>query len=117
MPRSAFPAAIAFFLAACSSSAPSKIPGAPSRAPDDSYETDGGFAWRVLIWKCDAKNERITLIQACGEGLTGCGAWKIDRTLCPLDAAGRDATRTWMERDVESHGAGKHPIPPCSGWR
>ena len=103
-------------LVACSSKAPSKIAGAPTRAPDDSYETDGGLAWRVLVWKCDARNERITMIQTCGEGLTGCGAWTLDRTLCPLDAAGRDATRTSTERDVESRGAGRHPIPAGSGW-
>jgi hypothetical protein len=108
---------IALVVVACSSPAPSKITGAPTRAPDDSYETDGGLAWRVLVWKCDARNERITMIQECGEGLTGCGAWKLDRTLCPLDPPGRDATRTSMESDVESRGKARHPIPPGYGWR
>ena len=113
-----FALANALALVACSSGPPSKIAGAPTRAPDDSYETDGGLAWRVLVWKCDARNERVTMIQECGEGLTGCGAWKLDRTLCPLDPAGRDATRTSMERDVEAHGAGRHPIPGSGyGWR
>jgi hypothetical protein len=112
-----FALAAALALMACSSKAPSKIAGAPSRVPDDSYETDGGLAWRVLVWKCDATNERVTMIQECGEGLTGCEAWKLDRTLCPLLPADRDATRTSMEREVESRGKGRHPIPAGYGWR
>lgn len=101
----------------CSSKAPSKTAGAPTRAPDDSYETDGALAWRVLIWKCDATNERIAMIQTCGEGLTGCNDWKLERTPCPTDPVGRDAARTPTERDVEARGQGRHPIPSGYGWR
>lgn len=108
--------AFCLLLPACSSP-PSKVEGAPKRPPDDSYETDGAHAWRVLVWKCDERNERISMIQPCAEGLTGCGRWTIDRTLCPLDAAGREATRTSGERAVEAEGRGRHPIPDGYGWR
>lgn len=117
--RRALVLAFAVLVMACSSKAPSKIPGAPSRPPDESYETGGGLAFRVLIWKCDATNERVTMTQTCGEGLTGCGSWTIDRTLCPgpSDPAGREATRTASEREAESHGHEHNPIPAGYGWR
>src|SRR4051812_43483994 len=105
----------AIMLGACSGGAPSKVDGAPKRPPDDSFETGGGHASRLLIWKCDDRNERITMIQSCAEGLTGCGGWSIDRTLCPTDAAGREATRTASEQKLE--GVGRHPIPDGYGWR
>jgi hypothetical protein len=104
-------------LMACSSEAPSKVQGAPARPPDDSYETDGARAYRVLVWKCDARNERISMVQGCAEGLTGCGRWHVDRTLCPLDPPGRDATRTASEGNVAARGHGRHPIPTGYGWR
>jgi hypothetical protein len=108
---------LSVFGAGCSSPPPSKVEGAPKRAPDDAYETDGALGWRVLVWKCDERNERTAMVQSCGEGLTGCGRWTVDRTLCPLDAAGRDATRTANEREVESRGKSRHPIPNGYGWR
>ena len=113
--RAAFP--FVLLLAACSSSPPSKVKGAPKRAPDDSYETGGGHAWRVLVWKCDERNERVSMTQSCGEGLTGCGKWHVDRTLCPPEPAGREATRTSSEEEVEASGKERHPIPDGYGWR
>ena len=92
--------------------------GAPKRAPDESYESGGARAWRVLVWKCNDLNERFSMTQSCAEGLTGCGAWQLDRTLCPADQAARDATRTTMEREVEATGGGeRHAIPDGYGWR
>jgi hypothetical protein len=108
--------AMSLLLAACSSP-PSKVDDAPKRPPDDSYETGGGLAWRVLVWKCDERNERTSIIQSCSEGLTGCGPWRLDRTLCPVDPAGRDATRTASEGAVEARGSARHPIPDGYGWR
>lgn len=108
---------LAFVLVACrSSEPPSKVQGAPTRPPDESYEIGGGHATRVLVWRCDARNERVSMMQSCAEGLTGCGAWKIDRTLCPLDEAGRAATRTSSESTL-SRNAERRPIPEGSGWR
>lgn len=92
--------------------------GAPNRAPDESYETGGARAWRVLIWKCNDLNERYAMTQSCAEGLTGCSAWQLDRTLCPTDPPARDATRTTSEREIEAAtGGDRHPIPDGYGWR
>lgn len=109
--------AVLFLLVGCSSTPPSKVDGAPKRPPDESYETGGALAWRVLVWHCDERNERVAMVQSCGEGLTGCGKWQVDRTLCPLDSAGREATRTANEREVESKDKEHHPIPAGYGWR
>lgn len=107
---------VSVLLFSCSTP-PSRLEGAPTRAPDDAYETGGGLSWRVLVWRCDERNERIAMIQECGDGFAGCGAWKIDRTLCPLDAPGREVTRTPEERRIEARGRGRHPIPAGYGWR
>lgn len=108
--------ALLVVLAGCSSTPPSKVDGAPKRVPDESYETGGALAWRVLVWTCDARNERISMIQRCGEGLTGCGKWEVSRTLCPANPAGREATRTPGE-DQLGEVKEKHPIPEGWGWR
>jgi len=107
--------ALVLLAAGCSSAPPSKADGAPKRAPDESYESGGALSWRVLVWKCDERNERVSMTQSCG--LTGCQAWHVDRTLCPLEAAGREATRTASECQVEATGKERHPIPEGSGWR
>lgn len=104
-------------LAACSNE-PSKVRGAPLKPPDESYETGGARAWRVLVWHCNDMNERFSMTQSCAEGLTGCGRWQVDRTLCPPDQAARDATRTPSEREIEGMSGGdRHPIPDGYGWR
>src|SRR5687768_159851 len=106
-------------LAGCGSSPPSEVPGAPTRPPDEAYETGGGFAYRVLVWKCDARHERVVMYQACGEGLTGCDDWQVSRTLCPAgDAAARDAVRTpFEEQQAERLARERGPIPEGHGWR
>lgn len=108
-------AAFTLFIAACTAAPPSKVEGAPKRPPDESYQVGGGITHRVLVWKCDERNERTTMTQTCGEGPGGCSAWFVDRTLCPLEPAGRDATRTASERDFDR--GPKQPIPEGSGWR
>ncbi len=95
-------------LGACSDGAPSKVSGAPTTPPDDSFETDGGFAYRVLVWNCNPRNERVVMYQSCGEGCTGCGGWALERTLCP-------GSTTPVEAKVASRG--RHPIPAGYGWR
>jgi hypothetical protein len=93
---------------ACSGGAPSRVTGAPSTPPDDAYETDGGHAYRVLVWNCLPNHERVVLHQSCGEGFTGCGGWTLERTLCP-------GGLTAFETSIASKG--RHPIPSGYGWR
>jgi hypothetical protein len=95
-------------LGACSGGAPSSVSGAPATPPDDSYETDGGLAYRVLVWTCTPRHERVVIFQRCGEGCTGCGGWRIERALCP---GGPTAFETSIA------GKGRNPIPPGYGWR
>jgi hypothetical protein len=95
-------------LLSCSGGAPSRVPGAPTTPPDVEYETDGGFAYRVLVWTCDARHERVVMYQSCGEGCTGCGGWAFDRTLCPGGVTAFEASIS---------GKGHHPIPAGYGWR
>lgn len=101
---------------ACSSGAPSKVVGAPQRAPDEAYETDGGHAYRVLVWSCLPSNERVVMIQSCGEGCMGCNGWQVERTPCTQGPpTSIPSAKTPFEVTLGEQS--RHPIPEGSGWR
>ena len=116
-----FAALVAVGLVTCSKGAPSTVSGAPATPPDDQYEIGGGFAYRVLVWNCTVRNERIAIYQTCSEGCTGCSDWQIDRTLCSRGVGGAPVSggSTSIERTIATSMATKtkHPIPAGYGWR
>lgn len=95
-----------FLLSACSGGKPSSVKGAPTVPPDDSFETGGGRAQRVLVWTC-VGTEHVVMWQTCGEGLTGCGGWWLERGPC--------GTKTPIE--VKLATADRGTIPSGYGWR
>ncbi|MBK6695319.1 MAG: hypothetical protein IPG50_24375 [Myxococcales bacterium] len=98
-------------VAACGGRAPSGVEGAPKTPPDESFETDGALAWRVLIWRCTSRNERVVMFQRCAEGCTGCGEWRLERTLCP------GSTTPFEEQLAKEPPRERHAIPAGWGWR
>lgn len=93
---------------ACGGGKPSRLKGAPTVPPDDQYETDGTFGYRVLSWTCYS-GEHVVIAQSCGEGLTGCSGWTLDRAPC--------GTMTAQEIAIAARRTGHNPIPPGYGWR
>lgn len=93
-------------LAACSGGKPANVHGAPTVPPDDAFESGGGLAYRVLVWNC-LGTEHVVMSQRCGEGLTGCGGWTVERAAC--------GAKTPMEVKLATGDRG--PIPSGYGWR
>jgi hypothetical protein len=67
-------------LLSCGDKPPSKVTGAPSTPPDESYQVGAVGGLEGFIWTCTA-GEHVHMSRGCGEFL-GCGSWTVERAPC-----------------------------------
>ena len=87
-------------LAACDSGPPSKVKGAPSTPPDESYQVGAVGGMEGFVWTCTA-SEHVHIWRGCGEFL-GCGKWYIERGVCGTALASEPPP---AERQPMKHGS------------
>lgn len=70
-----------FALLACGGGGPpSKVKGAPSAPPDESYQLGAVGHQEGFLWTCTA-GEHVHMSRGCGEYI-GCGSWHVERGPC-----------------------------------
>ena len=78
--------AIGALLACGGGGPPSKVKGAPSAAPDESYQLGAVGHQEGFIWTCTG-GQRVHMSRGCGEYI-GCGKWSVERGPCGAPLAG-----------------------------